>query len=49
MRSKGGTEGVGWYTYPKDENSMAVCGFGKNLTSQGLHAVFKCDLLARAG
>jgi len=40
---------LGWYTHPKGEDNMAVCGFGsKNLTSLGLHAVFKCDLLARA-
>ena len=54
---KGGTgEEVGCYIHPKGKNSMAVCGGhctngpeNSLLTSQGLHAVFKCDSLARAG
>ena len=45
------------YIHPEGENSMAVCGLAvkslsgviAHLTSQGLHAVFKCNLLARAG
>jgi len=42
---------VGWYIYPKGENSITVQMVSEesHLTSQGLHAVFKCDLLARAG
>jgi len=35
---KGGIGEVGWYIYPKGENSMAVCGFGcKNPSIGSMH------------
>ena len=33
---------VGWYIYPKGENSMAVSGFGCKILQEGHFSYFKC-------